>query len=218
MAFNGPIRVPFVNHNGSLSNPQSHFDAYTKKRAESGQPVTHMSRRGIPEGFHHEDHTKTNGVAKPFAETQKHLAGSVRDSSNKHVYNRSAACPAQPVLIHHPPPKVDHSNLPHFKPNTARGSNWAASELTFYYKGHGATFAPRAPTATALVTQPNKGGYNSSNNAPERLPAAGRRTAAYVREVRQGSVHSSTYPHPGEVAPAYPTKGWLGATPRTFAC
>ena len=90
MAFNGPIRVPIQNDNGSLSTPKSHFDAYVSMREKQGNPVAHFSNHGVPEGFHHECRSATNGVGKPIAATHKHLAGSIRDTAPKHVYDKSS--------------------------------------------------------------------------------------------------------------------------------
>jgi hypothetical protein len=176
MSFNAPIRVPFVNYNGALSSPQSHYDAYIKAREQSGLPVTQFSRRGVPNGFHHQDHTQPNGVGKPLAISHRHLAGAIRDVGTKNF--NSPSLPENPVLFHHPPAAIDYRNLPSFRPDVTHAKDWAASDLTFFYKGKGASFRPHSHS-TLKDFSPKK----VVRGKPESLPAAGKQSGALIREM-----------------------------------
>ena len=211
MAFTGPIRAPFENKNGSLSDAKSHYAAYVKVRADSGNPVKSFSRRGVPEGFHHECYeARASGVGPALAQTHKHLACSIRDGRTKHVFDASKALPATPALWHHVPPAVDHRGLPHFAPSAARGNTYRGSDYGYEYCGHGSSFSYGSsvpmPSARAPVALPPQHHHAASRTRPvDALPTAGLKTPVYERAIHGATLHSSTYPRPAE---AHRTRPW----------
>lgn len=229
MSFNRPIRHgPIPNSNGSLSDASSHFAAYTLTRAEQGNPVKYFGKNGMPEGFHHERHasvahnfsgrsglppnTVRNGVGLPIAASHKFMAGCVRDDVPKHVFDESIQVPSRPVMFHSPPPAVDYRALAHFAPSAVKNSDWKVSALGVHYvatQGRKATsIGSRSPEARPTQTRAESSsrGIASGFTVPvESLPAAGRKTKAFVRPVRACTLHDSTYPKPEDAVASPPT-------------
>jgi hypothetical protein len=154
--------------------------------------VTHFNKFGVPQGFHHEASTSTNGVGRPIAETHKHLAGSIRDAAPKHVFDPATQIPQTPNLFHHVPPEVDHRSLPHFTPTRVRGADWAASAYSVHYVGKNAsgTGARGDHLPLALTLAPDR--HFKTSRA---LPPAGKKTGVYERAARACIVHETTYPN-----------------------
>jgi len=194
------IRVPFENKNGSVSHAKSHYAAYEKLRADQGAPVQFYTRRGVPEGFHHECRTATNGMGLPLAITHKQLAGSIRDTAPKHVFDPSAVIPTTPALFHHNPKPVDHRALPVFKPSAAKSGYSGASDYGYTYTGRGASFTygasvpmPREP-GVPVALPPQKHFAASRTRPVQELAAAGKQTGVFNRNMRGATMHNTTYP------------------------
>jgi len=197
--------VPINNYNGSVSNAKSHFDSYAAMRGKQGNPVRHFSKKGVPEGFHHECLTSTNGVGKPIAHTHKHLAASIRDAAPKHVYDKSAAVPASHgTLCQHNPPRVDYRQMPQFKP-VDKGNPYGSSDYGYQFRGQRATFnyadqrVPAPASNRAITLLPSQHHAPCRSTPGHSLPPAGRKTSVYERSVRSATVHAGTYPNPSDV-------------------
>jgi len=199
------INVPFENKNGSVSHSKSHYAAYEKMRADTGAPVQYYTRRGVPEGFHHECHTSFNGVGLPLAITHKRLAGSIRDSTPKHVFDPSSAIPTTPALFHHNPKPVDYRALPTYRPSAAKSGYSGASDYGYSYTGRGASFSygqsVPMPSGREPISLPPQKHFAASRTRPaQELPAAGKQSGVFSRDVRGCVMHATTYPQANDMS------------------